>query len=69
MQKDSTGLYPLHIRINAHVRTDLNHASLAELATAEHQTTARQSVSPLTLDATATITLSDKRLLQRIIAR
>ena len=68
IQKDSTGLYPLHIRIDAHARTDSNRASLAELATAEHLTTTRQAASPLVLDAAATITLTDKRLLQRIIA-
>ncbi len=65
LQKDNNGLYPLHIRIDARAATDTGHASLISIATS-HQ---RPSIGPsaLTMDATATITLTDKRLLQHIV--
>ena len=65
LQKDDTGLYPIRIRMDAHAATDNGHASLVSIATS-HQRPSTGPAGPI-LDATATITLSDKRLLQRIV--
>ena len=66
LQKDNSGLYPLHIRIDARATTDTGHASLISIATS-HQRPSIGTAGP-TLDATATITLSEKRLLQHIVS-
>ena len=65
LQKDNSGLYPLHIRIDARAATDTGHASLGRIATFHRRQYAGPSA--LTMDATATITLTDKRLLQHIV--
>lgn len=67
VRPDSTGSYPVHIRLDAKACTDEGRPALNNIVRTGDQ---QQYLSPtLILDATAIITLSDQRLLQRIIRK
>lgn len=68
LQSDSTGFYPVHIRINSMASTDKGQSSLGNISrTPTVLKKLQENDSPVILDATATITVSEQRLLQRII--
>lgn len=63
LMTDSTRTYSVHIRLNKYEKTTEGHASIAEL---EREFC---NISHPILEATVIITLSDKRLLNRIIGK
>ena len=63
LMTDSTGLYIVHIHLNKYERTSEGHASLDNL-----KQYTNHSMHPI-LETTAKITISDKRLLSKILGR
>lgn len=68
LQPDSTGLYSVHIRLNTRASTDKGQSSLDNISRTHALLKQLQgNDSPIILDATANIILSEQRLIQRII--